>query len=117
MVEASANAMIRARSEAVGEELGDPVGKMWIYNFIKRLPEGLYWVKQKPADRDRIEAEELAFYRPGMIDWSPSYAGSRPRISTIPTRLASRLARGSLKKLSPASASERGCFRASEASS
>ena len=59
----------------------------------------------------------LAFYRPGMIDWSPSYAGSRPRISTISTRLASRLARGSLKKLSPASASERGCFRASEASS
>ena len=60
MVEASANAMIRARSEAFGEELGDPVGKMWIYNFIKRLPEGLYWVKQKPADRDRIEAEEIS---------------------------------------------------------
>ena len=60
MVEASANAMIRTRSEAAGEELGDPVGKMWIYNFIKRLPDGLYWVKQKPADRDRIEAEDIS---------------------------------------------------------
>ena len=112
MVEASANAMIRTRSEAVGEELGDPVGKMWIYNFIKRLM-GETKASGSIASRRRI----LAFYRPGMIDWSPSYAGSRPRISTISTRLASRLARESLKKLSPASASVRGCFRASEASS
>ena len=60
MVEASANAMIRTLSEAVGEELEDPVGKMWIYNFIKRLPEGFYWVKQKPSERERVEAEDIS---------------------------------------------------------
>ena len=66
MVEASANAMIRRTAEAAGEIPG-PVNKMWVYHFIKnRLPEGLLWMKQKPAHRDRITAEDIsiltAFY-------------------------------------------------------
>ena len=59
MVEGSANAMIRGVA-APGEQLGDPVGKMWAYNFIKRLPDGFNWVKQKPAERERIEAEDIS---------------------------------------------------------
>ena len=33
---------------------------MWAYNFIKRLPDGFYWVKQKPAERERVEAEDIS---------------------------------------------------------
>ena len=33
---------------------------MWVYNFIKRLPEGFSWVKQKPAERERVEAEDIS---------------------------------------------------------
>ena len=28
---------------------------MWVYDFIKCLPGGLFWVKQKPAEKERIE--------------------------------------------------------------
>lgn len=66
MVEANANAMIRRTAEAAGDIPG-PVNKMWVYHFVKnRLPEGLHWVKQKPADQDRITGEDIsiltAFY-------------------------------------------------------
>ena len=30
-----------------------------MYNFIKRLPDGFHLVKQKPADKKRIEAEDI----------------------------------------------------------
>ena len=59
MVEASANAIIRRATEP-NEEPADPVSKMWVYSFIKRLPDGLYKVKQKPAERERIEAEDIS---------------------------------------------------------
>ncbi|KAJ5982202.1 hypothetical protein N7451_012302 [Penicillium sp. IBT 35674x] len=32
---------------------------MWVYHFIKSLPDGLHWVKQKPAEKERIEAEDI----------------------------------------------------------
>ncbi|KAJ5134373.1 hypothetical protein N7526_005738 [Penicillium atrosanguineum] len=57
IVEASANAMIQRDIEATGHQVPVSVGKMWVYNFVKRLPDGLYWVKQKPAERERIEDE------------------------------------------------------------
>ncbi|KAJ5304340.1 FAD dependent oxidoreductase [Penicillium atrosanguineum] len=56
-LEASANAMIQRDIEATGHQVPVSVGKMWVYNFVKRLPDGLYWVKQKPAERERIEDE------------------------------------------------------------
>ena len=58
MVEASANAMIQRGTEATGDIVRS-VGKMWVYEFIKRLPDGLHWVKQKPAEKERIEAEDI----------------------------------------------------------
>ena len=33
---------------------------MWVYDFIKRLPNSFHWVKQKPAERERIEAEDIS---------------------------------------------------------
>ena len=58
MVEASANAMIRRDAEATGNPISSV--KMWVYEFIKRLPEGLHWVKQKPTEKERIEAEDIS---------------------------------------------------------
>ena len=40
--------------------LGVPLNKMWVYYFIKRLPDGFHWVKQKPAEEERIEAEDIS---------------------------------------------------------
>ena len=76
IVEASANAMLRRATEP-DEEPADPVSKMWVYNFIKRLPDGLYWVKQKPAERERIEAEDISI----LQAW---YDRLEPIVNSIP---------------------------------
>jgi hypothetical protein len=73
MVEASANAIIRSGSETNGA----PVGKVWVYDFIKRLPDGLFWVKQKPAERERIEAEDISI----LQAW---YGRLEPIVRSIP---------------------------------
>ena len=62
MVAASANAMIQKHNPDA-----DPVGKTWVYDLIqRRLSREFFWVKQKPAERNRIEAEDIgvlqAFY-------------------------------------------------------
>ena len=59
MVEASANAMIQRDAEATGDAVA-PVSKMGVYQFVKRLPDGLHWVKRKPAEKERIEAEDIS---------------------------------------------------------
>ena len=59
MVEGSANAMIRRDAEATGKPIS-AVNKMWVYHFIKRLPDGLHWIKQKPAEKARLEAEDIS---------------------------------------------------------
>ncbi|KAJ5149826.1 hypothetical protein N7448_001404 [Penicillium atrosanguineum] len=59
MVEASANAIIQRSAEATGDIVA-PVNKMWVYNFVKRLPDGLHWVKQNPTERESIEAADIS---------------------------------------------------------
>lgn len=33
---------------------------MWASRFVKNLPEGYFWIKKKPLDKKRIEAEDIA---------------------------------------------------------
>jgi hypothetical protein len=33
---------------------------MRVYDFMRRLPDGFYWVKQKPAEKEKIEAEDFS---------------------------------------------------------
>jgi hypothetical protein len=37
-----------------------PVSKMWASRFVRRLPEGFFWIKQKPIDKKRLESEDIA---------------------------------------------------------
>lgn len=76
MVEASANMMIQRDTEATTHPIST-VNKMWVYEFIKRLPDDLYWVKQKPAEKARIEAEDISI----MQAW---YDRLEPLVKRIP---------------------------------
>ncbi|KAJ5982201.1 hypothetical protein N7451_012301 [Penicillium sp. IBT 35674x] len=47
------------------------VSKMWASRFVRRLPEGFFWIKQKPMDKKRIESEDIAY----ITTWSEHVAG------------------------------------------
>jgi hypothetical protein len=36
-----------------------PVSKIWSSRFVRRLPEGFFWIKQKPMDKNRLESEDI----------------------------------------------------------
>jgi hypothetical protein len=55
MVVASANAMLRRANPDTAL-----LGKDWIYDYAaNHLPSYLNWVQQKPADQNRITAEDI----------------------------------------------------------
>lgn len=62
MVEGCANAMI-LRANAEENTSRRPVDKNWVYRFLKRiLPiHHLHFIKQKPKERRRIEAENIGY--------------------------------------------------------
>ncbi|KAJ5982548.1 hypothetical protein N7451_012648 [Penicillium sp. IBT 35674x] len=33
---------------------------MWSSRFVRRLPEGFFWIKQKPMDKKRLESEDIS---------------------------------------------------------
>jgi hypothetical protein len=75
MVVASANALLRRQNSAA-----TPLGKDWVYHFVnKRLPKDLNWVHQKPADQDRITAEDIGV----LTAW---YERLEPFLKKIPPK-------------------------------
>lgn len=72
MVEASANAMIQRGVEATKDTAAAPVNKMWVYQFVKRLPDGLHLVNKSEQRRRELRPSILVFCRPVMIILSHS---------------------------------------------
>ncbi|KAJ6109532.1 hypothetical protein N7486_001767 [Penicillium sp. IBT 16267x] len=52
-VERCANSIL-ARSKQ------NPVSKMWASRFAKSLPEGYFWIKQKPMDEKCLQSEDIS---------------------------------------------------------
>ncbi|KAJ5726490.1 uncharacterized protein N7483_007847 [Penicillium malachiteum] len=48
-----------------------PVSKMWASRFVRRLPEGFFWIKQKPIDKNRLESEDIS----RLITWFEHVGG------------------------------------------
>ncbi|KAJ5543800.1 hypothetical protein N7494_005079 [Penicillium frequentans] len=42
-----------------------PISKMRASRFVRRLPEGFFWIKQKPIDKKRLESEDIS----RLITW------------------------------------------------
>ncbi|KAJ5981989.1 hypothetical protein N7451_012089, partial [Penicillium sp. IBT 35674x] len=49
---------------SIGVRLGT-IGKNWARRFVQRLPEGFFWIKQKPIDKKRLESEDIS----RLITW------------------------------------------------
>lgn len=75
MVVVSANALLRRYNPAA-----KPLGKDWVYDFVnQRLPKDLNWVHQKPADQDRITAQDIGI----LTAW---YERLEPFLKKIPPK-------------------------------
>lgn len=62
-----------------------------MYNFIKRLPDGFHLVKQKPADKKRIEAEDIGLISHWFDMLEPIIRATSPQHGTQVLKLLSFL--------------------------
>lgn len=75
MVASAANALLQRSNPDV-----HPLHKDWAYSFAtKHLPSDLYWVQQKPADQNRITAEDIGV----LTAW---YERLEPLLKRIPPK-------------------------------
>ncbi|KAJ5544105.1 transcriptional regulator family: Centromere protein B DNA-binding region [Penicillium frequentans] len=56
----SQRALNLVQETALRGRVNPPIGKNWAGRFVRRLPEGFFWIKQKPVDKNRLESEDIS---------------------------------------------------------